>query len=633
MCGIVGGIWNEEVTGLDKKIETVLDCLKHRGPDDNGYEKICLEKKQIILAHTRLSIIDLSNAGHQPMSTEDGRFTIVFNGEIYNYLELRKELEASGLNFQGNSDTEVLLKAWSIWGQDTLLKLDGMFAFVIVDKLHDTLTCARDAFGVKPLFYKQDDGSFLFSSELPSLLALDAGKKEPNLQKAYDYLVFGEYDSGKETFIKGVNQLEPAQIFITQLSDPDCYTLKTWWKPENIQQIDISFEEAAERVRSEFLTNMKLQLRSDVPLGVALSGGIDSSAVVCAMRRLIPDSDIHTFSYVAKGSEVSEEKWIDIINKSVGAKPHKIIVSGKELTRDLKNMILAQGEPFGSTSIYAQYRIFKHIKKAGITVNLDGQGADELLAGYDGYPGQRVLSLIERFKLLAAIKFSIKWAQWPNRKLGFLLLSLGQIVLPDFLYQAFRSLSGKTASPKWLNSDILENNKVVFRENRLHSRQGEKGRRVIGGLKYNLGRRNLPALLRHADRNSMAFSVENRVPFLSIRLAELLLSLPEEYLISNAGQTKSVFREAMQDIVPETVLQRKDKIGFATPEKDWMFEMAAEMKEWVGHCKNIPFINHNEVLREFETVIDGKGKFTWQLWRWINYSIWYKSFIESDGIE
>ena len=625
MCGLAGGYWSRYSGEIEGRVKESLNKIQNRGPDDSGYKFIEVDSSIVVLGHTRLSIIDLSLAGHQPMSSDDGRYSLVFNGEIYNYLELKHELTECGVCFKTKSDTEVLLQAWSYWGVDCLLKLNGMFAFVVYDHIEKILFCARDPFGIKPFYYELADDGFVFSSELPSLLSLRDKKAKPNLQRSYDYLVFGEYDSNEETFIEGVKQLKPAQYLTIKVGDANSLLIKTWWNPENILPCKIPFEKAVSLVREQFLNNVKLQLRSDVPLGVALSGGVDSSAVVCAMRKIAPETEIHTFSYIADG-ELSEEVWVDRVNDFVGAQSHKVVATGEDLARDLDAMISAQGEPFGSTSIYAQYRVFQLVKSAGITVSLDGQGADELLAGYDGYPGYRIKSLVETGKLLAAYKFINNWRKWPNRSIGFAAMHLGRVVLPEHIYNFFRRRMDRKATPDWLNVDYFLRGNVVANENRLVPKIKRKGSSVTSYLQYALGKRSLPALLRHADRNAMNFSVESRVPFLSIPLAVFLLSLPENYLISDKGETKYVFREAMRGIMPDDVLKRKDKVGFTTPEKNWVLEMAADMRVWLAASENIPFLNSEMLLREFDKQCSD-GKINARIWRLLNYCRWYELYI------
>lgn len=627
MCGIVGGCWVNDLKLADL-LPLALAKMNHRGPDDRGYELYEQGQAVVALGHTRLSIIDLTSAGHQPMSSKNGRWAIVFNGEIYNYRELRSELESMGQIFYTETDTEVLLAAWSQWGIDCLPRLVGMFAFAILDKEQSTLTCVRDAFGIKPFFYSEKDGQFVFASEVPALIELLPSKVDLNWQRSYDYLVHGDYDSTPETFFNGIFHLPPGHFLQFNLTTQKINALKRWWHPQTKERQDWHFDDAVDQVREQFLQNVRLHLRSDVPLGAALSGGIDSSALVCAMRHLEPGLDIHTFSYIAAGSSINEEHWVDRINAHVGAKSHKVSLSPSELEQDLEDMINCQGEPFGSTSIYAQYRVYKLAREQGITVTLDGQGADEMLAGYSGYPGQRLRSLLDKNRFLDAWSFINNWANWPGRSRLMAIKYLASELTDGSLYQLLRKVDGKSTVPKWINPNILEDRGVVLNKNRIRPETNTEGRRVIDELALSLSSRGISSLLRHGDRNSMHFSIESRVPFLTLDMSNLLLSMPEHFLISQSGETKHVFRAAMRGIVPDDVLDRKDKIGFQTPELEWFREMSSTLRQWLSVDIGLPFLNQKEILMEFEAVLAGKIQFSWRLWRWINFIKWYSKFFD-----
>lgn len=630
MCGILGGLWFEQQTAPVDKLQAAIRTLSVRGPDDHGLEFYNFADTTIALGHTRLSVIDLTAGGHQPMNSACGRYAMVFNGEIYNYRELRFELEQQGFSFRTASDTEVLLAAWQAWGQSGLQRLTGMFAFVVLDRQEGTLSCIRDAFGIKPLYYSSENGHFMFASELPAIKAIKQKNTELNLQKAYDYLVYGEYDTDEQTFFKDVWQLAPGHLLTVSLTTADVSQPTRWWRPVITENTSLSFADATELVREQFLKNIKLHLRSDVALGAALSGGIDSSAVVCAMRYVEPEAPIYTFSYIAKDSAVSEEIWVDKVNNYVNATEHKVVVTGDELANDLEDMIRTQGEPFGSTSIYAQYRVFKLARQHGVTVTLDGQGADEMLAGYSGFAGQRLHSLLETGQISASLRFVKRWSEWPGRSiLGGVKQGLAEVT-GGKMYAALRQLNGTDKLPGWIKPESLRAQGVQLQLPRLRAEDQLKGRRVCAELARSLTKRGLPALLRHGDRNSMRFSVESRVPFLTTDMVNLLLSLPEHYLISPNGETKHIFRAAMRGIVPDEILDRRDKIGFATPEQQWLLSMETSVRNWLSVDLKLPFLDQQKILAEFELIVAGKKPFSWQVWRWINFSRWYQLFIASD---
>jgi asparagine synthase (glutamine-hydrolysing) len=632
MCGIFGYFSNNFIQNIEEqnyRIHLAKNSLYHRGPDDNGLETFNIKseinesKKLLFIGHTRLSIIDLSQGGHQPMHSVDDRYIIVYNGEIYNYKELRDELKNLGYSFKTESDTEVLINAWSKWGPECLKKIIGMFAFAIFDRVEQKLTLVRDAFGIKPLFYKQDIDAIYFASELPALLKLIPEKLFLNLQRSYDYLINNDYDSSAKTFVDGVNHLLPAHFITFDLKDISRSDPVSWWKPDITTNTNLSFEEASQKLRVLFLESVKLHLRSDVPIGVALSGGIDSSALASAVRHLEPNIILNTFSYIADDPNISEEKWIDLLNKKLNANSHKVMIQKQELEKDLDDLLFKQGEPFSSTSVYAQYRVAKLIKSKNVKVVLDGQGADEILAGYFGYPGHRLLSLIETKGWIAAHKYAKCWGRLPG---GSYLLAWKYLVLLKLSNWFLNLLNKKTirdCKPKWLKINYLTKYKVNFKKNRMKLSKDNRGQRVKEALAYALTKEGLSSLLRHSDRNSMAFSIESRVPFLTIPIVDFLLSLPENYLISDEGITKHIFREAMRGIVPDSILDRKDKIGFATPETIWLSPKREIIKTWIDQSIEIPFINKKNLLKEFEVILKKKN-IDGRLWRWINYLHWYK---------
>ncbi|HOW17996.1 MAG TPA: asparagine synthase (glutamine-hydrolyzing), partial [Phycisphaerae bacterium] len=423
MCGIAGLIVSPPDRVDRAFVPLALRKLAHRGPDDHGCLlywrsgvrpardwRDDLPDAEAALVHRRLSIIDLTEAGRQPMGSADGRYYIVFNGEIYNYVELREELEGLGHTFRSRSDTEVLLTACARWGTAALPRLVGMFAFAILDTRERRLLLARDFFGIKPLYYVVNKGRFAFASELKVLLEFADRPRRINPERLYQYLRYGYTDHGGETFLKDVRQVPPAHYLQIRLDKLDDAEPVRYWDVDPTTRADVSFEQAARRTRELFLENMRLHLRSDVPVGTALSGGIDSSAIVMAMRQLGgKDLDLHTFSYVADDEAVSEERWVDVVTEAAGAVTHKVRPVPEELLADLDALIYSQDEPFGSTRIYAQYRVFRLAREAGIKVMLDGQGADEILGGYRFYLAARLASLIRQGRWVQVITILDRW--------------------------------------------------------------------------------------------------------------------------------------------------------------------------------------------------------------------------------
>lgn len=571
MCGIAGS-WSRIGSPQDGlRLRAGLDAIRHRGPDDMGefaWHDPSSEVR-VDLGLVRLAILDLSPAGHQPMTLPGGRFTISYNGEITNYIEIRDELVTLGDTFVSDGDTEVLLTAWARWGVKTLDRLEGMFALAVLDNERRTLTLARDPYGIKPLFYAELGDRIAFCSEMAGLLTTAIPNPKLDWQTAVDYLQWGVYDHSERTFVEGVKHLRPGHYVVLdtetgRLGEPVRY----WW-PSIATTYSGSYTSAVDDVRNLFLDSVKRNLRSDVPLGIALSGGLDSSAITGAVRALEPDLPIQTFSFIAPGFAKSEHEWVARVVDAIGATSYTVAAKPGDLERDLDDLILSQGEPFGGTSIYAQYRVFRLARERGVTVTLDGQGGDELFAGYFGYPAQRMHSLIETGKWSTAARFAgaprelpdwYRWIMPLEAAAQFAPLRLRHRVrlpLPSPLLDrgALRSRGVDTGYP-----DI---GPVPVRGGRLKTH-----------LRSTLGDYGLPMLLRHGDRNSMRFSIESRVPFLDRALNELLLSMPEDWLVGPDGTTKRILRDATRGWVPDAVIDRRDKVGFETPEADWQKDLA-----------------------------------------------------------
>jgi asparagine synthase (glutamine-hydrolysing) len=574
---------------------------------------------EALLLHRRLSIIDTSDSGWQPMSTPDGRYHVVYNGEIYNYKELRRELERLGHRFRSQSDTEVLLAAWAEWGAPALRRFVGMFAFALLDTERRIVMLARDFFGIKPLYYANGDGIICFGSEIKVLLAFGLARPQANAERLLLYLRYGMTDFGSQTLLAPIQQLPPAHTLEISLdtgisNEPQCY-----WSPEPQGPFDISFDEASRRVRELFLRNVELHLRSDVPLGSALSGGIDSSSIVMAIRHLDNQAQIHAFSFIADDQAISEERWVDIVSREAGAHIHKVRASAGELAADLDTMMRFQDEPFGGTSAYAQYQVFRAARCAGIKVMLDGQGADEILGGYRHYLGARLASLLRQGQWPDALRF----LQSLSRLEGFGgyqgLACCADYLLPPALQSVARRLVGKDALPSWLN-------RLWFAERGVGP-AFVNYTTVREVLRESLSRslsQTLPRLLRYEDRNSMASSVESRVPFLTPELVSFLQGLPEEYIIARDGTSKAVFRKAMRGIVPDTILDRRDKLGFVTPERTWLKVLDGLVRAILGSdaAHRVPFLDLRVAREEWESVRDGRRPFDFRIWRWVNLIRW-----------
>ncbi len=604
MCGINGFNWKDE-----QLILKMNNAISHRGPDD---QYIYIDER-VSLGHRRLSIIDLSPAGRQPMANEDGSIWIIFNGEIYNFSEIRPELEKRGHKFRSSTDTEVIIHAYEEWGTSCVESFNGMWDFAIYDKNRNLLFLSRDRFGVKPLYYYQDDRGIIFSSEIAGILQHDI-LRTPNEKIVYQYLAFGLVDHTIETFFKGIFSLGAGENLIYDLSSKSI-RFERWYDLESrIESIrTLSDEDLAKRVRDLFQDSVRYRLIADVPVGSCLSGGIDSSSIVCVMRHLAREKIIKTFSLVFPGLPIDESEFIDEVIKQAMVQSYRETPTLEELLAELEDLVRTQGEPFGSLSIYGQYKVMQLAKKNNMKVLLDGQGSDEIFAGYQRY---------HNYYLYACLK--------SGRFIEFL-----RMFKPDFLEFVVTTLMGMTE----ISRNFLD---------RLKSRKSARfvGNFYKGDKSYPLFKRgfdlnlvlqedvatiSIPHLLRYEDRNSMRWSIESRVPFMDYRLVELALSLGYDMKINN-GVTKYIFRKAMSGIVPSKILGRRDKIGFATPDSIWLCKpkFIERINGIIGSVQfqKRPYWIASEVEKLFKEHIDGKKDNSGSIWRIINMEIWLRTFID-----
>jgi len=632
MCGILGSFLASPGAPTPPRFSHAVSMLSHRGPDVASEKVIRSPASTLFLGHTRLSILGSGQDGAQPLTSRDGRWEMVFNGEILNYVEVRKELEQDGFQVAGNSDSAVLIEAWARWGTACLQKIDGMFAFVVFDRaLHD-LYCVRDRWGIKPLYVERKDSSFLFSSEVPALLEIKESAPQANISSVYQFLIHGQYDKAGDTFLKDIEAVKPAHFIKVSINtDSGTFSSRTerYWSAPKVQSFTGNFDDAVEQVRTLFLASVQRNLRSDVPVSVALSGGIDSSSIASAVRYLEPKSEIQAFSFVAPGTDVDEQKWAELVAKEKGIQLNLVEANSTGLSNDLDDLIKTQGEPFGSTSVYAQYSVYRRAAMRGFRVMLDGQGADELFAGYRGYPEFRLRSLIEKGNVPSAVKFALAMRQSTGPRYKEHLKSFIATFAPPSLHEWGYSTLGKSLRPDWINTDWLDDSELKFSHpvSDLYplSAQGN-GRRLMQRLDFALHGDQFAQLLRHGDRNSMRWSVESRVPFLDKTLVEAVLSFPEEFMLGSDGTTKNLLRHALDGITPSSVLLRKDKIGFSTPEQEWLGKELGSLDDWLEGLRDVPFVRLDKARKEIADMVEGRKAFSWLGWRLINLSKWTRLF-------
>lgn len=652
MCGILG-LYDPQHRSHDPQgVLRATRSLQHRGPDDEGFLFSDTRSGQVLnhpppdfhawnlaFGFRRLAILDLSPNGHQPMSSPDGQIWIVFNGEIYNYIELRQELAATDVQFRSGSDTEVILAAYQTWGEACLERLNGMWAFAIWDARQQKLFCARDRFGIKPFYYTWQDGCFAFASEIKALFELLSLPRRVNPAIVYDYLTFNLLDHSAETFFQGVLQLEPGQTLTLRRGD---VAIRNYWelRPDPPHS-PLPASAYAEQFHALFTDAVRLHLRSDVAIGSCLSGGLDSSAIVCVANRLLfgeralpaelVGQQQKTFSACFADRRFDERQHIEKVLQATNAEANYTFPDPIQLLQDLPNLLWHQEEPFGSLSIYAQWCVMRTAQQRGVRVTLDGQGADEMLAGYHGYFDYFWGGLLQR---RALSELGAEWQAY-RRRFGGSYPSLLARSLRPFLSAGLIRRARRYRRSGRLGAQVLgvhPDFAVQYQSRELENLPPDLPP-FNGDLYANLRRLSLPKLLHYEDRNSMAFSIEARVPFLDHRLVEFAFNLPESQKIQR-GVTKVVLRNAMEGTLPEEIRTRSDKMGFVTPEKVWL---ATELRPWAEEIfastsfAGRPYFDVPAIRAAFRKHIAGEVDLTGLAWRWLNLELWLRRFVDEQA--
>jgi asparagine synthase (glutamine-hydrolysing) len=560
MCGIAGIIQSNPSTYNKEQLQKMTTALAHRGPDGEGLWQN--EAGNVLLGHRRLAIIDLSMAANQPLHYLN-RYTIIHNGEIYNYIEIKEELQKKGYQFLSQTDTEVIAAAYDCWKEECVDHFDGMFAFAIWDDTKKELFAARDRFGEKPFFYFFDGQNFLFASEMKALWAAGVDKT-PNQKMLFNYITIGYVDNParpEETFYENIFKL-PASSVLKFSSIYFSYSVQQYWDIDtDIQDKKITDGEAIEKFNQLFSTSIKRRLRSDVAIGTSLSGGLDSSAIAAISHQL--NCGGHTcFTAVFNDFEKDESA----ISKSVVDKfkwqQFTTAITGEGLLQDWDKLCYHQEEPFGSSSIYAQFKVFELAQKHHVKVLLDGQGADETLAGYHKYYKWYWQELFRNRKLYRSKELTAA------KELG-ITESFNYKNMIAAYFPAFASVvMERQYLLKAIRQEDLTKEFVQLQSKEAYYTPPEHFN-LNGVLQYNTCTHGLEELLRYADKNSMAHGREVRLPFLSHELVEFIFSLPAHFKIHN-GWTKWLLRESMKNKLPEAITWRRDKVGFEPPQKKWM---------------------------------------------------------------
>lgn len=568
MCGILGLIGKDAVDR--EAMHAALDLIAHRGPDgDNSWHD---GSRNIWLGHRRLSIIDLSNAGNQPMHSTDGRFVLTYNGEIYNYVELRQELIAAGASFQSESDSEVIIEGYRHWGHAVLGRLNGMFAIALHDRHTGELFCARDRYGEKPFLYTRRPRFFAFASEYKALLAL------PGVPGDHDELRIvtetcqpgSSADRTRQTVFAAIEQLLPGEAMLV---DGDSLETRTWrWFDIDLNR-QANFadpRDAMAAFRDIFVDSVRIRMRSDVEVGSCLSGGLDSSAIVGAARHLLgPDAVYHTFTGRFPGTSADEWHFAEMVVDRAKVTSHIVEPTVGRFMTDLPSFMWANELPVGSSSQFAQWCVFHLAKEHGITVLLDGQGADELMGGYEQYFAMYVAALKARGETARLAKElpEIR-ARYPAAMASGLKHNLGN-AMPLSLRRRLAHLLNRGSDTRFGLQPGFADAVVETTARRDHG----SGDPLRDALYEDSFERFLTTLLRYGDRNSMAHSREVRLPFCDHRLSELVLSLPPE-LVMGGVQTKRPIREGLAEFLPEAIATRWNKQGFRPPQDLWFTDPA-----------------------------------------------------------
>lgn len=562
MCGIAGIIQANPDNYSIPDLKKMTDTLVHRGPDGEGLWQS--EDKSILLGHRRLSIIDLSEAAAQPMNYLN-RYHIVHNGEIYNYIELKKELIQKGYSFRTQSDTEVIVAAYDHWNDECVEHFDGMFAFAIWDEGEQELFAARDRFGEKPFFYHFNKGKFVFASEMKALWAAGV-QRTANLKMLFNFITIGYVDNPErpeETFFETIFKLPPASRLYYTPASGELIVEKYWDINPEFQDKKITTAEAIEQFQHLFLSSVKRRLRSDVAIGTSLSGGLDSSSIAAMSHELRAASQSHQcFTAIFPGYEKDEHHFSGQVASQFNLRQQTIAVTADDLVADWEKFLSHQEEPVGSASAFAQYKVFELAKQHNTTVLLDGQGADEILAGYHKYYKWYWQELFQKRKLMRSGEITAARKIGVQEKFGYknimasLLPDLASVILEhQYLFHA-------------LNHEDLTKEFVRLQSKEAYYTTPELGH-LNGLLYFNTCVHGLEELLRYADRNSMAHGREVRLPFLSHELVEFVFALPSHFKIRK-GWTKWLLRESMVKSLPAEITWRRDKVGFEPPQKQWM---------------------------------------------------------------
>lgn len=630
MCGIAGIISKTNSVSLKDTVFGMSQAIKHRGPDGEGFAffsetkslaaysdetpQINRENKSFLfnpsipliniedsfnlaLAHRRLSIIDLSEAGHQPMCDTTGDYWITFNGEVFNYIELKEELKSKGHVFVTHTDTEVVLASYKEWGFECLQKFNGMFAFALYDKKNNQLFCARDRVGVKPFYYSNTSDSFSFASEYKAFVKSGLIKFQINETQQFDFIVNANLENSEQSLFKGISELKPSHYLVYNLSS-NTFALANYYSLPTQIVTSKSDSEIIQSIEEKIVKAIQLRLRSDVEIGSCLSGGLDSSIIAGISKYLQPNKQMKFFTAVFPNESFDETNYAKLVANHVNGNWQTVSPTADDFFRDIEALNYSQDLPIWSTSTYAQHRVMKLAFENNIKVVLDGQGADELFAGYSHH----YMALWKEnfgFNTLRKIKEAKQTVPNAYQLFGKQLIkdAFGLSVDYSNYFVANKKTFGKSKNEK-LASTLNEQLSLDY----------------IGKLK---------SFLKCEDRCSMAFGIESRVPFADdVELVDLIFSIHGNKKIQH-GISKYLLREAAKQYIPQQIYNRTDKIGFESPVKKWLLPNKSKLIDTINH--HLDFVNVDFLQSNFETLLTQKPAFLLRLY---SFSIWKKVFSE-----
>lgn len=588
-----------------------IDLVRHRGPDGIQIKRFSDRDDGPVAAHARLAVVDLDHRSDQPMSDPSKRFWLNYNGQIYNYVELREELETLGHRFLTSGDTEVVLQSYLQWGSDCLAHLQGMFAFVIFDKETNQVFAARDRFGIKPLYISRSHGKIAFASEIKQFTALPSFRFAANKRRALDYLATGLSDHSEETMFQNVISMPAAHFATFDLAKPQDAKFRRWYRFQTKADSYRDLNEAFEDLSQLWRRTIELHLRSDVPIGGCLSAGIDSSCIAATVSkyRMNLISEPHFITAASAETGVDEGKDAGEFARALGVDQSCVLPTLEQLHHQFDRLVWLQDEPFGSTSIFSQSRIFSEARDQGLKVMLDGQGADEIAGGYYVFFGRHLLHLFREARLPEAI------ATMKYRSNSLNISAVSQLIaaiapqLPKSIWKRIQN----NRLPNWVDHTHDNRRPSDFSEFRTHL----------------IEKSMLPALLHWEDRNSMAFGIEARVPYLHHPIAEFFQSLPT-HLLYEQGKSKALIRRLGKSMLDHPVFHSDRKLGFTTPEEKWLRQLAmmdlepdfSELGDFLG-----PELKHNRLEAQWNAMKTGSPDVDQTgLFRALCLSRWMKVF-------